>query len=132
VLGTYVDVDAGPILEFSRSQHVPFNVAEREILGIDHAEVGSLLLEHWNLPPTLSEIVRWHHEPESCPHQSDTLDLVHLASHLSLLSGQLGFTDGLQYRVSEKVVARRRLRGREWEFAMCRASARLVEVERDI
>lgn len=132
VLGTFIEVDAGPILEFSRTAHVPFDVAEREILGIDHAEVGGALLEHWNLPPTLSEIVRWHHVPESCPNPSETLDLVHLAAHLSMLTGQLGFADGLNYRLSESVVARRRLKNRELEFAMCRATARLEEAQRGI
>ena len=35
---------------------------EQEVLGIDHAEVGACLLEHWNLPGSLVEAVRWHHQ----------------------------------------------------------------------
>lgn len=35
---------------------------ERERYGQDHAEAGGLLLEGWNLPPTLCAAVRYHYE----------------------------------------------------------------------
>jgi putative nucleotidyltransferase with HDIG domain len=35
---------------------------EQTSLGVDHAEVGSWLLEAWNLPPIMVEAVRRHHE----------------------------------------------------------------------
>jgi putative nucleotidyltransferase with HDIG domain len=34
---------------------------EAEHLGIDHAEVGSWVLEAWNLPPSIVELVAQHH-----------------------------------------------------------------------
>lgn len=37
---------------------------EREILGIDHAEIGALYLKHHNLPDVLVETARYHHQPE--------------------------------------------------------------------
>jgi putative nucleotidyltransferase with HDIG domain len=36
---------------------------EKEVLGYDHAEVGSLLLTEWKLPERLAEMVRYHHAP---------------------------------------------------------------------
>lgn len=36
---------------------------ERERFGIDHAELGALLLQKWNAPTTLIEQVRRHHAP---------------------------------------------------------------------
>lgn len=38
--------------------------AEWEVLGTDHAEVGSLLAERWELPDMIAETIRWHHRPE--------------------------------------------------------------------
>jgi putative nucleotidyltransferase with HDIG domain len=38
---------------------------EQLTLGVDHAEVGSWLLEAWNLPALMVEAVRRHHDPEA-------------------------------------------------------------------
>lgn len=37
--------------------------AERRAAGLDHAEAGAALLEHWNFPFWLVQAVRAHHEP---------------------------------------------------------------------
>ena len=38
---------------------------EQSTLGVDHAEVGSWLLEAWNLPALMVEAVRRHHDEEA-------------------------------------------------------------------
>ena len=38
---------------------------ERDALGYSHADVGSLLLTLWGLPPTLHGAVRGHHDPQA-------------------------------------------------------------------
>jgi hypothetical protein len=35
---------------------------EGSTFGVDHAEVGGWILEAWNLPPTIVEAVRHHHD----------------------------------------------------------------------
>lgn len=37
---------------------------EREIFGIDHAELGARLLERWGLPASVVDMVRFHHDPD--------------------------------------------------------------------
>ena len=64
VLGTFVQVDVSPIMKLAFEEHVPFEVAEQQVLGIDHAEVGAVLLDNWNLSAQIVEVCRWHHEPE--------------------------------------------------------------------
>jgi putative nucleotidyltransferase with HDIG domain len=39
-------------------------IEETEVIGLNHACVGSALLRHWGLPESLVEPVRYHHEPE--------------------------------------------------------------------
>jgi putative nucleotidyltransferase with HDIG domain len=36
--------------------------AEREHLGIDHAEIGAWLAEHWGLPEPIVSAIRHHHD----------------------------------------------------------------------
>ena len=37
---------------------------EQVVFGFDHAEIGAAFASHWNLPDSLSQIIRWHHEPK--------------------------------------------------------------------
>lgn len=37
---------------------------ERQLLGVDHAEVSALLLDRWRLPADLTQSIRYHHAPE--------------------------------------------------------------------
>jgi putative nucleotidyltransferase with HDIG domain len=39
--------------------------AEREILGMDHAEAGARLAEHWKVSATIVDAIRHHHDPLS-------------------------------------------------------------------
>jgi two-component system, cell cycle response regulator len=41
--------------------------AESECLGTTHAEVGTVLAEHWKLPPVLMSPIAYSHNPESAP-----------------------------------------------------------------
>lgn len=106
ILGTFVEVDAEPILRLAYEDKLSFEKAERQILGIDHAETGAALLEHWNIPTCVVEVVRWHHDPDAFPGDTEVVDLVHLADHITISAGIGAGQDGLNYRPSESVLAR--------------------------
>jgi putative nucleotidyltransferase with HDIG domain len=40
---------------------VPLEIAEQELLGFDHCEVGGMLAEKWNLPADVADAIRNHH-----------------------------------------------------------------------
>ena len=40
---------------------VPLEVAEREMLGFDHCEIGGTLAEKWHLPSDIADAIRNHH-----------------------------------------------------------------------
>lgn len=54
---------------------------EREQLGIDHAEVGGMVAEHWHLPPLISSVLSAHHSPEKVG-ESPLALLIYLADRL--------------------------------------------------
>ncbi len=106
VLGTFVGVDSEPILELARDQGMTFEQAEQEVLGIDHAEVGAALLEHWGLPEPIVNVVRYRLRPEDAPEKDFALDLVHLADALAKTTGIGLGIDGLNYQPSEAAIKR--------------------------
>jgi len=53
--------------------------AERRVMGVDHAEIGSWLSEVWSLPPSIVEAIRYHHQPAHAPEHSPLTAVVRLA-----------------------------------------------------
>ena len=104
VMGAFVNINVQPILQLAFEKHIPFDIAERRVLGIDHAEVGALLLENWGIPPEIVEVERWHHQPDRLEGDKTVVDLVHASDTLTMIAGIGGYgCDGLNYRPSTKV-----------------------------
>jgi len=106
VLGSFLEIDVQPILDLAKRDNLAFEEAEDKLLGINHAEVGALLLEHWNLPATVVEVVRWQLQPQLAPEPSLALDLVHIADILAKMSGIGVGLDGLCYKTDPLVCQR--------------------------
>ena len=57
----------------------PLVEREREILGLDHCEVGAMYLRSHNLPDALIDVARFHHSPERAAHHSPLVAAVQIA-----------------------------------------------------
>lgn len=51
----------------SREKGLPSHLAEREVIGCDHAELGGRLAESWKLPARLGAAIVGHHHMDECP-----------------------------------------------------------------
>lgn len=60
-------------------------LAERELLGFDHMDVGKQLGEHWNWPSSLVKCIERHHQPFDYPDCSDAEIIVHIANSIATL-----------------------------------------------
>lgn len=59
--------------------------AEKEVIGVTHAEAGAYLLGLWGMPHPVVEAVAHHHHPARVEHDEfDVLGAVHVASALAL------------------------------------------------
>jgi len=106
VLGSFLETDAEQILAVAYDDGLSFQLAEQKVLGKDHAEVGAVLMESWNLPAILVNVVRWHPEPERCPGDTMVVDLVHVADSLSVMTGVGMGIDSLNYHLSQEAIER--------------------------
>jgi putative nucleotidyltransferase with HDIG domain len=88
-VGTYVARGKAPIRERMLDGR-PFVLAEREVIGHDHAEIGAAVAEAWNLPRPARWAIRWHHRPSDADGGVDRR-LVALVHAADALSHQLGF-----------------------------------------
>lgn len=129
VLGTFLEVDAQPIMKLAYEEEVSFEEAERRILGTDHPEVGALLLQEWNIPAGMVQVVRWHHEPERFEGDNRlVLDLVHIADELARMIGAGTGLDGLNYTISEDVLKRLKVTTRTAEDVVSKVVTDLEEL----
>ena len=39
---------------------MPIRIAERDVLGVTHTAVGEILAQKWQLPPSISNSIRFH------------------------------------------------------------------------
>jgi HD-like signal output (HDOD) protein len=90
VMDRFLPNEFDQILTLALERAIPLQDAEREVLGYTHVEVGDLLGAEWNMPESMREALRRHHDDVSydeCPLGC----LVHAAN---VLAHQVGFALG--------------------------------------
>jgi len=70
--------------QYALDHELPIHIAEREILGVDHADVGGWTLETWNLPENITESVALHHSFDPKKYHAKKTGVIHMADTLAL------------------------------------------------
>ena len=74
------------LLSIEEHDDLALHIAEQEIFGFDHAEVGAALLRQWHFPELLIESVALHHAPEQARRFPIEIALVHIANSIATLA----------------------------------------------
>jgi len=128
LLGGYVEVDTPAILKLALEQGLSFDQAEDEVIGINHAEVGGIVLENWRLPEELVRVARHHLRPEEYDGVDVVLDLVHMANVVAKMIGFGLGADGLNYVPSHVVAERLGLTPEHLDTTMANVVEDLTEI----
>jgi putative nucleotidyltransferase with HDIG domain len=128
VIGSFIDRYFKLIQEKTDQEGISFVTAEKEVLGIEHTELGSEVLEQWGFPPELVTVVKWHHEPDRATEHRNMVDLVHLADVISMMMGIGLGSDGLQYIASSDSLSRLGLKKETLELVACRTIGAVEEI----
>ena len=70
------------VAELVNKEKILMITAENQVLGFNHAEIGKLLAEKWNLPIKLGQVIAHHHRPEYAGSFIMEASIVHLADIL--------------------------------------------------
>jgi len=71
------------ILEISKNREVHLHHIETEILGFNHADVGGALIQFWNLPKSLQELVGCYLSPVIAKTSIKDVSLIHIADFIT-------------------------------------------------
>jgi putative nucleotidyltransferase with HDIG domain len=88
------------------NEGLSFIEAEKEVLGIDHAELGGMIAEKWNFSKATVDIIRNHHDPYQSSSDDLSLPIVYLADSICMMIGMGVGADGLAYRYHQDIVDR--------------------------
>ena len=129
VMGTFVQKDRELLNRLAFQEGMSFDCAEKAAIGIDHAEIGSLLVANWNMPEPIVQVVRWHHQPENCPEEYHLVaSLVHVADYACTTTGFGGGEDGTNYVPCSPTIERLGITNKILEAAMCDTAFEVSEL----
>lgn len=94
VLLQYMGAEFEAAIERSKSRSEELYLVEKELLGVDHGQIGAWLSENWQLPRSISEVMQYHHDLERA---EINRPLVALVSFADILCRILGAGDGGNY-----------------------------------
>jgi putative nucleotidyltransferase with HDIG domain len=106
-----------------------FREAEKEVIGIDHSELGGLVAKAWQFSPMMVEIIRNHHVPQDATMAQTEAYIVYLADTLCMMMGIGVGSDGLAYRFHKDAVKFLDLTERDFQEIMSSFGEKLQEVE---
>ena len=104
ILHDYVRDSFKEIIEAVQKKGLAFMDAEKEIIGIDHAEVGARVAERWRFDPEMVNIIRYHHSPNKADRDNRSLPIIYLADSICMMIGIGVGSDGLSYRYYQEVM----------------------------
>ena len=109
IMGRFVAFSYEKINILVHSKGYSFNEAEKEIIGMNHEELGAEVGKKWRFGDKLIYIIRNHHmTDETCRNDPETA-LVYLADIVCMMIGFGTSVDGLAYRFYSDVLNRMNL-----------------------
>ena len=66
VFEEFLPEETAQVAQASAARQIPWHQAEREIIGIDHAELGARLAQNWKLPQGFVDAIAGHHDLKQC------------------------------------------------------------------
>lgn len=104
VLDRFIASSHEKINTLVREQGYSFREAEKKVIGIDHAELGAMIIKTWNFSPRMVKIIRHHHLSDPSMQQDTDIAIVYLSDCICMMTGMETGADGLAYRFHDQVV----------------------------
>jgi putative nucleotidyltransferase with HDIG domain len=87
-LSSFVAEEFNKIVLLVNREHCCFYEAEKRLLGVDHAQLGGMVLEKWTFPPEMIRAIKSHHEEDAL--QQDPLTALISLSNALVISAGIG------------------------------------------
>jgi putative nucleotidyltransferase with HDIG domain len=129
MLNSYVADQYQYIKERVQTQGISFLEAEKEVLGIDHAELSAMIIEQWNFPREIIRAIRYHHTPLSATSDQEYVFQIYLCDLVAILTGIGGGVDGLSYSGFKEIMVHYNLNEKDIERFIAQLGDQINKVE---
>jgi putative nucleotidyltransferase with HDIG domain len=82
VLNYHVKTYFDSILTLVRESKLNFLDAEREVLGIDHAQLGGIIAKNWRFPRDITTAIEYHHRPDQATEHQPIVALIYIVNRM--------------------------------------------------
>lgn len=113
VLNVWLENKLEITLKYALRNDLPFDAAERKVIGFDHQQVGAYLAQKWGLPDVFVKAMAYHHQAANAPDFKNVVDCVHLADYFTMSVGYGLGGDGMRYIVDPNSFERLGLQNRD-------------------
>lgn len=103
--------------------------AELAVFGMTHATVGGLLGEYWNLPESVVETIKFHHNPGLAHLDIEQVYIINAANALTYKAGLGEASSGCAPELSPEVMARLGLTEAHCNTVVSELSENAVKIE---
>jgi len=87
VLDKFVDNANEKICGLMADKNLSAMAAEKEVIGVDHAELGAMIAKMWKFSPNMVKIIRCHHVRDIKTMQDMNITVVYLAGCICMMMG---------------------------------------------
>jgi uncharacterized domain HDIG len=70
------------VMQICKIKGISQGIFEQLISGVNHGEIGAKVGEKWNFPDVITNVIRYHHEPENAPKDVSKLTAIVYLSDL--------------------------------------------------
>jgi putative nucleotidyltransferase with HDIG domain len=129
MLNSFVAEQSDLIKQLVQTKGISFLEAEKEVLGIDHAELSALIIENWNFPREIFQAIRFHHTPLLATSDQEYVYQIYLCDLVAILTGIGGGVDGLSYSGFKEIMVHYHLNEKDIERFMAQLGDQINKVE---
>ncbi len=83
IIHKFFNIEFKEIIKSVNSRQLTYLEAEELHLGLTHQEVGKFLVDRWNLPVAIADVINYHHKPSQSENNRELVALVHLADYMT-------------------------------------------------
>ncbi len=125
VLSSYVKTEYEQIITLVEEKHYSFPEAEKETIGIDHAQLGAVVAAKWNFPEALVKAIAQHHVPDT----EDSIScIIYLCNLMTIMMG-IGTGYALTDHARDAVMKKMNLKEKDLESCMAQLWIELKKAE---
>lgn len=101
IISDFLKDSSGRVLQdIADEKTADYPAAERQLLGVDHAEAGYELARAWGFSEVLQQTIRYHHRPQEAEAAIRPLVYaVHLGDIVAMMGGYGTGSDSMQYQL---------------------------------